>query len=121
SAAVEVSRGQQVLVRIAPAVGTTASGAFTLRINNLDAFGTSDRNEMLFPAGNGPSQVVLGDVNNDGRADLVVTDGLSNTLSTLLGNGDGTFQAPRQFSVGAFVPGSVTGSLLSLFSRDLVL
>ena len=63
----------------------------------------------------------MGDVNSDGHPDLVVTDGFSDTVSVLLGNGDGTFQAPREFAVGAFVPGSSTGLLLSLFRRDVVL
>jgi hypothetical protein len=33
------------------------------------------------------------------RPDLVVTEALTDTLNVLLGNGDGTFQAPRQFPV----------------------
>jgi hypothetical protein len=43
-----------------------------------------------------PASVVAGDFNNDGKLDLVIasqTD-ISNTTSILLGNGDGTFQAP---------------------------
>jgi hypothetical protein len=52
----------------------------------------------------------------------VVTNALSNTLSVLLGNGDGTFQAPRQFAVGAFgvPPGDVTRRLPT-FRRDVVM
>jgi hypothetical protein len=53
---------------------------------------------LVFPAGEGPSQLAMGDVNNDGRPDVVVTTaGLSNTISILLANGDGTFESPRQF------------------------
>jgi hypothetical protein len=36
--------------------------------------------------------IALGDFNNDGKPDLVVTDGDGFTVS--LGNGDGTFQKP---------------------------
>jgi len=40
-----------------------------------------------------PNSVAVGDVNGDGKLDLVVTNGDSNTLTVLLGNGDGTFTA----------------------------
>ena len=42
---------------------------------------------------NGPRWVSSGDLNNDGRADLVVSNG-NQTLSILLGNGSGGFGAP---------------------------
>ena len=38
--------------------------------------------------------MAVGDVNGDGKPDLVVANDSSNTVSVLLGNGDGTFQAP---------------------------
>ena len=44
--------------------------------------------------------MAVGDVNGDGKPDLVVPDGGSNSVSVLLGNGDGTFQAARSFPVG---------------------
>src|SRR5439155_1298688 len=37
----------------------------------------------------------------DGILDLAVTNAWSNDVSVLLGNGDGTFQAPRSFAVGS--------------------
>src|SRR6266699_1504767 len=48
----------------------------------------------------GPSNIVVGDFNGDGKLDLAVTDYSNNNVSVLLGNGDGTFQAPRTFPVG---------------------
>jgi len=45
--------------------------------------------------------VAVGDFNGDGKLDLAVPDGGSNSVSVLLGNGDGTFQAPQSFHVGA--------------------
>jgi Bacterial Ig-like domain (group 3)/FG-GAP-like repeat len=47
------------------------------------------------PGINFPLAAKIGDFNNDGRLDLAVTNGQNNTVSILLGNGDGTFtQAP---------------------------
>jgi hypothetical protein len=51
-----------------------------------------------------PEAVTLGDLNGDGKLDLVVTanfDHPTGTVSVLLGNGDGTFQAPVDYNVGA--------------------
>jgi FG-GAP-like repeat len=47
-----------------------------------------------YGAGQRPSQVITADFNNDGNADLVFADWLSNQLVILLGNGDGIFQKP---------------------------
>jgi hypothetical protein len=49
-----------------------------------------------------PLALTLADLNNDGRADLVVANSADNTVSVLLGNGDGTFQTKTQeiYNVG---------------------
>src|SRR5262249_61263444 len=44
----------------------------------------------------------VADFNGDGPPALAVTNGSdSNTLSVLLGNGEGTFQVPRSYAVGS--------------------
>ena len=52
-----------------------------------------------FRTGGGPLHIVAGDVNDDGKLDLVTAD-FQAGVSLLLGNGDGTFQPPRDFVAG---------------------
>jgi len=58
-----------------------AGGAFSLAPNSP------------FPVGQFPVAIAAGDLNNDSRQDLAVLNQTDNTLSVLLGNGDGTFVA----------------------------
>ena len=50
--------------------------------------------------GSNPASVAVTDFNGDGKADLVIANAGSNTLSVLLGNGDGTFAAPLTPAAG---------------------
>jgi hypothetical protein len=64
-------------------------------------------------------EVAIGDVNGDGKPDLLVTNGCTNgacegdgTVGVLLGNGDGTFQSPLTFDSGGARPyGLAVGDL----------
>src|SRR5207237_5072267 len=53
-----------------------------------------------FAVGTSPYSVAMGDFNGDGHLDLAVANGGSNDVSVLLGNGDGTFRAARNFDAG---------------------
>jgi FG-GAP-like repeat/Cep192 domain 4/FG-GAP repeat len=44
--------------------------------------------------------VATGDLNNDGKLDLVVSNDLVNTVTVFLGNGDGTFQHSADYATG---------------------
>lgn len=51
-------------------------------------------------AGDGSWFVTTGDFNGDGKPDAVVANFESSTVAVLLGNGDGTLQAPVTYAVG---------------------
>jgi VCBS repeat protein len=48
-----------------------------------------------------PSSTAVGDLNGDGRPDLVVANYVPNALSVFLGAGDGTFGSNRDFDAGS--------------------
>jgi len=60
-----------------------------------------------YNAGTFPESVAVGDFNGDGKPDLAVTNPASNSVSILLGNGDGTFQVGTSFPVVGISPESV--------------
>ena len=47
------------------------------------------------PVAGGPGNLALGDMNKDGKPDLVVASGRSRTITVLIGQGDGQFRATR--------------------------
>src|SRR5262249_59356018 len=59
--------------------------------------------------GGAPRAVAVGDFNGDGRLDLVTAQQLTDTVSVLLGHGDGTFTRPLAFTASGadFTPSSM--------------
>ncbi len=70
------------------------------------AFGGALFPGAQFDVGGNPFSVAIGDVSGDGKPDLVTANSFSNTVSILLGNGDGTFGAKVDYGTGDG-PGSV--------------
>jgi len=92
-----------------------ADGRPDLAVANYD-FGASTVSVLLgngdgtfgsktdFATGDNPVSVAIGDLNGDGRPDLAVANSgfpATNTVSVLLGNGDGTFGSNTDFGTGS--------------------
>jgi hypothetical protein len=84
-------------------VGNTWSNTLGVYLGNGN--GTFGSAHIIAMAG-APYGLAVADLNHDGKLDLIVTDGSSisvprQTIEVLLGKGDGAFQAPVVYTVGA--------------------
>ncbi|MBI3817439.1 MAG: VCBS repeat-containing protein [Planctomycetes bacterium] len=73
------------------------AGELVVYLGNGDG---SFSSEPSLAVGNEPLSVAVGDLNNDGKLDLVAANKLDNNISALLGNGDGTFAAAVNKATG---------------------
>ncbi|HET9233878.1 MAG TPA: VCBS repeat-containing protein, partial [Candidatus Eisenbacteria bacterium] len=66
---------------------------------------------LVFDTGNNPGCVAMGDLNGDGRIDLVVANSGANSVSVLLGNGGGTYGQRSDFPTASFPRSVAIGDL----------
>src|SRR5436853_5362975 len=64
------------------------------------ALGLSFTPVYTYNVGVQPEAIAMGEINGDGKVDLAVANSGDNTISVLLGNGNGIFQSPRSYPVG---------------------
>jgi len=87
-----------VSVLLGEGTTTTSTTSGTTTVGN-GTFGT----QTTFPTGAGPTSIATGafqsGINNQ-NVDLAITNQTANTISILLGNGDGTFQPKRDIAAG---------------------
>lgn len=81
---------------------------FFLFISTLFTFGYHQQayglvqfeQKVDYEVGNTPTSAAVADFNNDQNVDFAVTNGEDNSVSILLGNGDGTFQSAISYNTG---------------------
>jgi hypothetical protein len=90
------------------AVSSPTAGTLSVLLGNGDG---TFQIKQDFNAGPVPYSVITGDFNRDGKLDLVVANNYENagSVSVLLGNGDGTFQAPVEYPTAALPDTVVAG------------
>jgi hypothetical protein len=92
--------------------GLCLNGSIGILLGNGDG---TFRSAVTYGLGRyNPSSIVVGDINGDGKPDLIIgyycvsaTDCDSGEIDALLGNGDGTFQAPQSTSSGGYLTESI--------------
>src|SRR4029079_16036144 len=84
--------------------GDGRSDVVTTTFGNSVSVLLSNPNGTLQPAqqvaiGGNPSSAAVGDVNNDGKRDIVTANTGGADVSVLLGNGNGTFQPAQNLTL----------------------
>ena len=95
-----------------------SSQASILLGNGDGTFGAHE--EYSSATGGAPVALATGDLNGDGKLDLVVVNYKANTVSILLGNGEGTFQTQVEYATGNGPMGVAVGDLNGDGKLDLV-
>jgi hypothetical protein len=97
-------------------VATNYSGAAYVLLNSGNGFASP----QPYTAAGTAVSVAVGDDNGDGKLDLVVANSMSNSISVLPGNGDGTFATPQTYGLGTSVGSLALGDFNNDGKLDIV-
>ena len=87
---------------------------------SLNAPTRSFAGDVPYAVGSDPKSSAVSDFNGDGILDLVVANYSDNTVSVLLGNGDGTFQPKVTYAAGPWPLSVAVGDFTGNGIQDLV-
>lgn len=93
------------------------AGSVSILLGNGDG---TFQSQLPLLVGQYPSGAAIGDWNDDGQLDLVVTNQGSDTVDVFLGNGDGTFQNPILRTTGHGPSSVAVGDFNSDGRSDLI-
>jgi len=100
-------------------VGSTANTQISVMLNEgMGKFLTTSYS-VGSASGDPPEHVVLGDLNQDGKPDVITSDRF-NVISVLLNNGDGTFAKAKTYAAAPIVGGLAAGDFNEDGNLDVV-
>lgn len=89
-----------VAVKASNGVGVSVTKTFSMTVTTPATCNPPTFTTASSGGGSYPTSVAVGDLNNDGKQDIVTTNQTINNVSLRIGNGDGTFGAPAYFATG---------------------
>jgi hypothetical protein len=101
-------------------VANSLSNTVSVLINTSTFGALSFAAAQNFAVGSGPKSVAMADFNRDGIPDILTANSGSNTVSVLMGNGNGTFQPAQNFNVGVGPDSVAASDVNGDFFPDLV-
>ena len=81
-------------------LSAAGAGSVNIYLGNGNGTFQAAKNYPVAPSTSGSRLLAVGDFNRDGIQDLVATNAFLNNVAVILGNGDGSFQAPSYYPVG---------------------
>ena len=82
-------------------LSAAGTGSVNIYLGNGNGTFQAARNYPVAASASASRLLAIGDFNRDGIQDLVATNSSLNQVAVLLGNGDGSFNAPSYYTVGA--------------------